>query len=76
MKHPMGTAAFSLFLLTLGACQNPQYMNGRRVIGSHWKDGHIVYVLEPNEEDRTAFKEALKESEAAAREVTFRPAGN
>jgi hypothetical protein len=74
MKHVAEKTALLVLLLALGACQSPQTINGRKVIGTHWKDGHIVFILEPNEEDKAALQQALKEAESAARDVTFTPA--
>ena len=51
----------------------PRYVNGRKVIGTRWVDGRVVSVLAPNEEDQAAIKKVLKDSETAAREVTFVP---
>ena len=62
-------------LLTLFACQNPRYINGRKVVGARWVNGHVVYLLEPSEEDRAATQKALKDSDEAARTVTFEPTG-
>jgi hypothetical protein len=73
-KRGAKIAAFSLLLAVLGGCQSPKYVNGRKVIGTRWLDGHVVYVLAPNEEDQAATQRALKESEDGAREVTFQPA--
>ncbi len=67
-------ATISILMLALGGCQNPQYINGRKVIGTRWQNGHVVYILAPSEEDQAATQKALKESEAAAKEVTFQPA--
>ena len=62
-------------LLMLSGCQTPRFIEGRKVIGTQWVDGHVVYILAPNAEDRAATQKALKESEEAARNVTFAPSG-
>jgi hypothetical protein len=61
-------------LLTLSGCQSPRYIDGRKVIGTRWENGHVVYMVAPNEEDRAATQKALKDSADAARNVTFEPA--
>ena len=38
-------ATISILMLALGGCQNPQYINGRKVIGTRWQNGHVVYIL-------------------------------
>ena len=73
-KDPLWKSATCLvLLLALTGCQNPRSVTGRRVIGTLWENGHVVYVLAASEEDRAATRQTAKEAEEAAREVTFEP---
>jgi len=64
----------ALALLSGGGCvSHPQEINGHRVTGTRWVNGHVVYVLADSEADQQRMQDSAKEADAASRAVVFRP---
>lgn len=63
----------ALWALAAGCQTTPKYIEGRKVVNVLWRDGHVVYVLAPNETDQAAVEQAVKESGEAVKGVVFEP---
>ena len=62
-----------MLLMFADGCATPKYVEGRRVVNVLWKNGHVVYVLAPNESDHAATAQAVQESGEAVKGVVFEP---
>ena len=76
MKPILRSWLFLLLVLALAGCQTPNTVDGRKVIGSRWINGRLVYFVEPSAQDLADFQKQLKESEEAGRKTTFQPKDN
>ncbi|HWL15680.1 MAG TPA: hypothetical protein VNR00_08745 [Opitutus sp.] len=60
----------AIFLIVAAGCATPQTIDGRRVIGTRWVNGRIVYVLEGDEE---ALRRGANEATEASEGIVFAP---
>lgn len=59
---------------TLAGCQNRvTEINGRKVIGSRWVNGQIVYLLADDKADAQAMKKASDDAKNASKGIVFKP---
>lgn len=68
----MLTALF-LALGAAGCLLHPREINGHKVVGTRWVNGHLVYVLAESESDQERMRDAAQAAGEASKTVVFKP---
>ena len=62
-----------LALAAAGCVARPTEINGHKVVGTRWVNGHVVYVLAESESDQARMRDSARAAEEASKGVVFKP---
>lgn len=68
-----GLAGLIIAFGATGCVTRPKEINGHKVVGTRWVDGHLVYVLAESDTDRERMRASAEEADTAAKGVVFKP---